>query len=159
MNTAIIADSTHSKALPDLVAKLLTARQESLVLYQKLAAMKPFTPVDPARRRLRRFQQALVDYLALGPFEVYQALEEQPADSPYHQARELARQLYARTARTTQVALACHDRYDGEVSEPALAQLDEALSQLGESLATRIELEDRILAAVSHSQAQSRIVA
>ena len=159
MNTALIADPVHSKALPDLVAKMLTARQESLVLYQKLAAMKPFTLVDPARHRLRRFQQALVDYLALGPFEVYQALEEQPADSPYRQARELARRLYAPIAFTTQAALAFHDRYDGELSEPALAQLDQALSQLGESLATRIELEDQILAAVSHSLTQSRVVA
>ncbi|HCB12121.1 MAG TPA: Rsd/AlgQ family anti-sigma factor [Gammaproteobacteria bacterium] len=159
MNTAIAADSVHSKALPDLVSKLLTARQESLVLYQKLAAMKPFTLAGPARHRLRQFQQALMDYLALGPFEVYQALEEQPADSPYRQARELARQLYTRIAWTTQAALAFHDRYDGELSEPALAQLDRALSQLGESLATRIELEDQILAAVRHSQAKTQVAA
>ncbi|MCP5197812.1 MAG: Rsd/AlgQ family anti-sigma factor [Gammaproteobacteria bacterium] len=159
MNTAIIDDCVHSKALPDLVTKLLTARQESLVLYQKLAAMKPFTLTDLARHRLRQFQQALVDYLALGPFEVYQALEEQPADSSYRQARELARQLYTRIARTTQTALAFHDRYEGELSGPALARLDEALSLLGESLATRIELEDRILAAVYHSQTQTRVAA
>lgn len=36
MNATIIVDPVHSKALPDLVTKLLTARQESLVLYQNL---------------------------------------------------------------------------------------------------------------------------
>ena len=159
MNTTITADFVHSKALPDLVAKLLAARQESLVLYHRLAALKPFTLADPVRHQLRRFRQTLVDYLALGPFEVYQALEEQPVDSPYRQARELARQLYTRIAWTTQTALAFHDRYDGELSEPALAQLDQALSQLGESLATRIELEDQILAAIRHSQTQTRVAA
>jgi len=148
MNVMITADPVHSKALPDLVHKLLAARQQSLVLYQKLATLKPFTAAEPAQHLLQRFREALVDYLALGPFEVYQALEEQPAHSPYRQARELARQLYARIARTTQAALAFHDRYEGDLSRIRLTGLDEDLSRLGEQLATRIELEDRILTAV-----------
>ncbi|MCU0809302.1 MAG: Rsd/AlgQ family anti-sigma factor [Candidatus Contendobacter sp.] len=154
MNATMTADSVHSKALPDLVAKLLAARQESLVLYHRLAALKPFILADPVRHQLRCFRQTLVDYLALGPFEVFQALEEQPADSPYQQARQLARQLYARIARTTQAALAFHDRYD-DLSDPALARLDEELSRLGESLAARIELEDQIVAAVRNGRRTS----
>jgi regulator of sigma D len=154
MNATIIADPVHSKALPDLVIKLLTARQESLVLYHKLAA-RPLALVEPVQQHLlRRFQQALVDYLALGLFEVFQALEEQPADSPYRRARELARQLYARIARTTQAALAFHDRYDGDLSRTKLVELSEDLSRLGEHLAVRIELEDRIVAAVRQSDAR-----
>ena len=159
MNATITADSVHSKALPDLVAKLLAARQESLVLYHRLAALKPFTLADPVRHQLRRFRQTLVDYLALGPFEVFQALEEQPVDSPYQQARELAQKLYTRIARTTQAALAFHDRYDGDPSDPALAKLDEELSRLGESLAARIELEDQIVAAVRNSRRRTSIAA
>ena len=151
MNAAITADPVHSKELPDLVTKLLTARQESLVLYHKLAALKPFTLAGPAQHLLQRFRQTLVDYLALGPFEVYQALEDQPVHSPYRRARQLARGFYARIARTTQAALAFHDRYDGELSAPAMAELDEELSRLGEQLAVRIELEDRIVAAVLHN--------
>ncbi|MBZ4194065.1 MAG: Rsd/AlgQ family anti-sigma factor [Candidatus Contendobacter sp.] len=153
MNTAMIADAAHSKALPDLVAKLLTVRQEILVLYQKLAALKPAMPAGPAQHLLQRFRQTLMDYLALGPFEVYQALEDQPADSPYCPARDLARRLYARIARTTQAVLAFHDRYDGELSDLALADLNQELSRLGESLATRIELEDQIVAAVRNHSA------
>lgn len=148
MNATISVDPVHSKTLPDLVTKLLAARQESLVLFHKLAALKPFAPAAPAQHLLQRFRQTLVDYLALGPFEVYQALEEQPADSPYRQARELARRLYAPIARTTQAALDFHDRYDGDLSGPALAELDAELSRLGEQLAVRIALEDRIMAAV-----------
>ena len=123
------------------------------MLYHKLAVLKPSTPAGPAQHLLQRFRQTLMDYLALGPFEVYQALEDQPADSPYRPARDLARRLYARIARTTQTALAFHDRYDGELSDPALADLNQDLSRLGESLATRIELEDRIVAAVRHQSA------
>lgn len=151
MNATTTADPVHSKALPDLVTKLLTARQESLVLYHKLAALKPFMPAGPVLHLLQRFRQALVDYLALGPFEVYQALEDQPVNSPYRQARELARQCYARIARTTQAALAFHDRYEGDLSDPVLAELDQDLSRLGEHLAVRIELEDRIVVAVRQS--------
>ncbi len=151
MNATMTADAVHSKALPDLVAKWLAARQESLVLYHRLTALKPFTVTEPVRHQLRRFRQVLVDYLALGSFEVFQALEEQTADSPYRQARELARRCYGHIARTTQAAMTFHDRYDGDLSDPALAGLDEELSRLGESLAVRIELEDRIVAAVRKS--------
>ncbi len=151
MNTALMADALHSKALPDLVAKLLTVRQKNLVLYQQLAALKASTPVGLAQRLLQQFRQTLVDYLAIGPFEVYPALEDQPADSPYRPARDVARRLYTRIARTTQTALAFHDRYDGDLSEPGLTRLNQELSRLGESLATRIDLEDRIVAAVRRS--------
>ena len=147
MNAVLTADPVHSKTLPDLVTKLLAARQNSLVLFHKLAALKPFPHVDPVQHLLRRFRQALVDYLALGPFEVYEALEEQPVDSPYRPARELARRLYAKIARTTQEALDFHDRFDGDLSG-SLAELDEELSRLGEQLAARIALEDRIVAAI-----------
>ncbi|MBL8250372.1 MAG: Rsd/AlgQ family anti-sigma factor [Candidatus Competibacter sp.] len=148
MNATLGSARLHSKQLPDLVNKLLAARQESLVRFQRLAGLKPFEPAASVRPALRRFRQALVDYLALGPFEVYQALEEQSADSPYCPARELARRLYGRIAWTTQAALDFHDRYEGAVSEQALTELDRQLSRLGESLATRIDLEDRIIAAV-----------
>ncbi|MGB5062139.1 MAG: Rsd/AlgQ family anti-sigma factor [Candidatus Competibacter sp.] len=148
MNAATIVDPLHSKALPDLVSKLLVARQQSLVLYNKLAALKPFALAEPVRHLLRQFRQSLIDYLALGPFEVYQALEEQPADSPFDPARDLARQLYTPIARTTQVALAFHDHYGGTPSAAELTGLEDDLSQLGESLAERIELEDRIVAAI-----------
>lgn len=151
MNATITADPVHSKALPELAAKLLTARQESLVLYHKLATFKLPTPVGPVQQHLlQQFRQALVDYLALGPFEVFQALEEQPADSPYGGARDLARRLYARIAYTTQAALTFHDRYDGPLP-PTASALHEDLSRLGEQLATRIELEDQIIAAVRQS--------
>ena len=152
MNAILGTTRLHSKDLPDLVHKLLLARQESLVWFQKLAALKPFAATTPVRHALRRFRQSLIDYLALGPFEVYEALEQQSGDSPYCPARELARRLYARLSGTTQTALDFHDRYEGNVPERALAELDRELSRLGESLATRIELEDRIIAAVRRTE-------
>lgn len=152
MHTLLIDDQVHSKALPDLITKLLTARQHSLILFQKLVALQqPSAPAAPVPHLLQRFRQTLVDYMALGLFEVFQALEDQPTDSPYRRARDLAQRGYARIARTTQAALAFHDRYDGDLSKVELAELSADLSQLGEQLAERIELEDRIVAAVRKS--------
>lgn len=150
MNAALNAAQLHSKTLPDLIHKLLMSRQESLVLFHKLATLKPMAPTGSVYHLLRRFRQALVDYLALGPFEVYEALEEQTADSPYRQARDVARRLYHRINDTTQTALDFHDRYEDDLAASALPELNQELSRLGESLATRIELEDRIVAAVRH---------
>lgn len=156
MSIAFAADPIHSKALPDLVSKLLVARQDSLVLYQKLAVLQqPFAPATSTPYLLQQFRQTLVDYLALGLFEVFQALEEQSNNSHYHAACELLRKFYARIARTTQAALAFHDRYDGALSELELAKLGEDLSQLGEQLAIRIDLEDRIVAAVRQNTLQA----
>ena len=152
MNAALTDDPVHSKALPDLVTKLLIARQDSLVLYQKLAVLQqPFSPAAPIPHLLQRFRQTLVDYLALGWFEVFQALEDQPADSPYRRAQYLVQHCYSRIASTTHAALAFHDRYDGDLSPIQLADLGEDLSHLGEQLAIRIELEDQIVAAVRKS--------
>lgn len=153
MSAIINAAVTPGQALPDLVGKLLSARQKSLVLYQKLATLKPLAPSAPMQSHLlQRFQDALMDYLALGPFQVFQALEDQPANSPYRRARQLGRQLYARIARTTQTALAFYDRYHGDLSRKDLATLSKDLSRLGEQLAVRIELEDQIVAAVRQSE-------
>lgn len=157
MSAVLSPSQIPRKTLPDLVNKLLASRQESLVLFNKLAALKPLTSTATAHHLLRRFRQALIDYLALGPFEVYYALEAQSAASPYGQAREIARRLYARLARTTQAALDFHDRYEGDEADLSLADLTEDLSDLGEALATRIELEDQIVAAVR--QADLRIAA
>lgn len=151
MSAMLNDELLHSKMLPDLVTKLLVARQENLVLFNKLASLKPFSSVKLVQHVLQRFRQSLIDYLALGPFEVYEALEEQPTDSPYRQARKVARQLYAPLAETTQVALDFHDRYEGEVSSAVLAELDDELSRLGEQLAERIALEDMIVTAIRNS--------
>lgn len=158
MSPMIATGPASGQTLPDLVSKLLSARQESLVLYQKLANLEVLSQSEPLQRHLlQRFQDALVDYLALGPFQVYRALEDQPTDSPYRRARELGRRLYGRIARTTQAALVFHDRYASAINQVGLSRLKQDLSRLGEQLAVRIELEDQIVAAVQ--QSKQRLVA
>ncbi len=143
------SDTIHSKALPDLIAKLLTERQQVLLLFNRLAEMNPFTVIAPVQPLLQQLCQVVVDYVALGHFEVFQSLEDNDEDSEHcRRVKGLARELYPAIADTTAAAIDFNDHYDcGDQCED-LSSLGEDLSKLGEHLATRIELEDRLLTAL-----------
>lgn len=143
------SDGVHSKSIPDLIAKLLAERQEMLVLLTRLAELKPYRESKRVQPVLQRFCQVLVDYVALGHFEVYQCLDESAAASAHcRRVKALARELYPRIAETTERAIAFNDRYDTAEHCRALDGLCADLSGLGEHLANRIELEDRLIAAI-----------
>lgn len=143
-------DPIHSKAAPDLIAKMLAERQEMLVLFNRLAKLKPYTDALPVTPLLQKFCQVLMDYLALGHFEVYQCLEDCTADiRDACRRKRLTTELYPQITRTTEAAVAFNDRYDSELHCKDLTTLDADLSRLGEQLADRIELEDRLLAAMA----------
>jgi regulator of sigma D len=149
-------DPIHSKAIPDLINKLLRERQEVLVLFNRLAAAKLEVTRDEVDPLLRRFCQVLVDYAALGHFEVYQCFEDLAQDTARcRKIKRLARELYPRIAATTQRAIAFNDRYD--TPQQPLTAFREDLSSLGEQLATRIELEDRLIAAVNQQPAGAEL--
>ena len=149
MSTLVQTDPRHSKSTPALIAKLLAERQFVLVLLNRLVQLKASTAIDAIQFLLPRFCQALVDYVALGHFEVYQALEEQADDSDHcRRVRRLARQCYPAIVATTEAALAFNDHYDCHVHCEVDDTLWAELSRLGEELATRIELEDRLITAI-----------
>lgn len=149
MSTLAPTDPRHSKSTPALIAKLLAERQVVLVLLNRLVELKTAAAVEAIQSLLPRFCQALVDYVALGHFEVYHALEEQANDSDHcRHVRRLARQCYPAIVATTEAALAFNDHYDCHVHCEIDNTLWAELSRLGEELATRIELEDRLITAI-----------
>ncbi|NJN48241.1 MAG: sigma D regulator [Candidatus Competibacteraceae bacterium] len=90
-----------------------------------------------------------MDYIALGHFEVYQCLEDHAGESKKCQrVRRLAKEFYPMIAETTEAAIAFNDHYASPGQETDTLYAD--LSQLGEQLATRIELEDRLINAVGY---------
>ena len=152
MTAEVHTDPVHSKAVPDLVCKLLTQRQAMLVSFNHLANLKPRTKPTFVRPLLKRFCQRLMDYIALGHFEVYQCIEESGGDvERCRNVRCLARRLYPDIIRTTKTALAFNDRHEGEADSVVPETLGVELSELGEQLADRIELEDRLINAVQAS--------
>ena len=149
MNAEAQIDQVHSKAVPALISKMLSERQEVLVLFNRLAELKPYTSATVVQPLLQRFCQVLMDYVALGHFEVYQCIEEGAGDAlRCRRIKRLAQENYPRISETTQSAVDFNDRYDGEANCKVLDTLDTDLSRLGEQLAERIELEDRLIATI-----------
>ena len=144
-NTARIRTERRERT-KQTIAKLLRERQQVLVLFCQVAGLEPYTPDKhkPVLARLQEFCQLLVDYSAFGHFEIYDRIgrgEERRA----HVAR-VAEEVYPRIVETTNAAVAFNDKYDPSDHPLSLERLAADLSMLGQSLATRIEMEDRLIA-------------
>ena len=125
----------------DMAEKLLAERRVC-----RVAGLEPYSCREPALEQLSEFCQVLMDYMAFGHFEIYDRIsrgEERRAS-----VMTLVEEVYPRVVQTTDVAVAFNDKYDASEHPLSLEQLPKDLSQLGEELATRIELEDRLLAAM-----------
>lgn len=130
----------------DMVDKWLLERQQMLVLYCQLAGLEPYTPDKPIKKLLREFCQVLVDYIAFGHFEVYDRIGR--GDERRSMVLEIAEEVYPRVAEVADLVVAFNDKYETQDREPRLSNLDRDLSELGEQLASRIEMEDRLVSAL-----------
>jgi regulator of sigma D len=130
------------------IKQLIAERNEVLSLYCQLAGC------ESAQRKaadeiesetLQEFCQVLIDYIATGHFELYRRISE--GGERRTDMVKLANTIYPRIQKTTQIAVDFNDLYDGGNSYNAdlKAQLPDHLSKLGEELATRIELEDKLI--------------
>lgn len=131
----------------ETINKLLAERREVLVMFCRVAGLEPFHAEAPTLEVLQDFCQVLIDYSAFGHFEIY----ERVASGRERRSRviEVAEQVYTRIAEASEVAVEFNDRYDtGNGGSPDLSRLSADLSKLGEELAIRIEMEDRIVAAL-----------
>jgi len=131
----------------DLVAKLINERTEMLATFCRLAGIEPYTADKPVQKLLQEFCQILVDYVAAGHFALYERIVE--GKERRQEVADLAGEIYPRIADTTDAALDFNDKYDCEDHCTMLDALGTDLSQLGEELAVRIELEDRLLSAMT----------
>lgn len=130
----------------EMVDKWLVERQEMLVLYCQLAGLEPYTPDRPAKDLLRKFCQVMVDYIAFGHFEVYNRISQ--GGERRAQVLRVAEEVYPKIAEVAEISVAFNDKYDTSDHDQPLDELDEDLSMLGAELASRIELEDRVVQAL-----------
>jgi regulator of sigma D len=133
------------------LATLVKTRTETLSLYSVLARHRPFEADEMTSEALQEFCQALIDYAASAHFQLYRYI----ADRIERRAPVLAiaDRIYPQIVRTTDVILRFNDRYESVdlMAEEGdlLASLDNDLSQLGETLAERIQLEDQVIGAMT----------
>ena len=127
----------------EIIDRWLQARQEMLVQYCNLSNIPAFDSNNHEHgSKLQSLCELLVDYISAGHFEVYQQLMEECRafgdQAGLNQAHSLLDEVHA----TTQSALDFNDKY---LETDDLDTLTDDLSQLGESLAARFEVEDRMI--------------
>ncbi len=132
----------------ELMTKLVAERTQMLVLFCRLAGIESYSPENKSvQELLQEFCQILVDYIAAGHFALYERIIE--GTERRREIVGLAENLYPRIAQSTDAALDFNDKYDCDEHCRVLDGLPQELSRLGEQLAGRIELEDRLLAALT----------
>ena len=132
----------------ELVQKLVVERTEMFTLYGQLAGLKSFGDEKKAAAKqvpelLQKFCQVLVDYIAAGHFSLYERIVN--GTERRQQVSALAEKLYPQIANTTEAALDFNDKYDCGDHCKIAESFNDDLSRLGEQLAQRIELEDRLI--------------
>ncbi|AZT82621.1 sigma D regulator [Marinobacter sp. NP-4(2019)] len=129
----------------ELIDRWLKERQELLVHYCELSGESDFSQTEALREKFVRLCEVLVDYVSAGHFEIYEQLIQEAREFN-DGGLELAAKLYPRIAETTETALNFNDRLDGNtLSESDVRALFDQLSELGEILESRFEMEDYLI--------------
>ena len=145
-NDTYVATERRSRTRKE-IKQLIEERNSVLAQYYNLAkqAESDTDDLNNTLEMLQEFCQELVDYMALGHFEIYRRIEE--GNERRDDITKLADRVMPRINDTTQVAIAFNDLYDdtSNLDETAVSQLPNYLAKLGEELATRIDLEDQFI--------------
>jgi len=125
-----------------LIDKWLDNRQLLLIKYCELVKEDQSSQYQalPEMAELQSFCGKLVDYLSLGHFEVYESILSQYVKEGIN---EMPSDLLSDISETTTPCLNFSDRYMN-LGEPD-SKLEDAISNLGESLAKRFDLEDALI--------------
>jgi len=136
------------------ISKLVSHRTDMLSAFSDLAAHRPFEPSEELMQRIQRFCELLVDYTADAHFRLYRFVDGQ--NERRMSVSRIADIVYPRISSMTQNILDFNDKYDtSEHTRSQIASLEDDLSRLGECLADRIELEDRLIEVMTRAKAAS----
>jgi regulator of sigma D len=126
-----------------LVQELLDERQQVWATYGQLAEMQPFQSDQPLEICVQRFCQIMIDYISLGHFGILQRIVD--GNERRRKVLKLAEEIYPRIAEATEAAVQFNDTYEAVEGDSLRKSLAHDLSKLGEELAMRFELEDRLI--------------
>lgn len=131
----------------EMVRNLLNERQDMLSMFCRVAGLEPYGESTPGADLLQEFCQVLVDYSAFGHFEIYERIVA--GRERRSQVVAVAREVYPRIAEASECAVEFNDKYDASNHSLDLQELGHDLGKLGEEIAVRIEMEDRIIEALT----------
>ncbi len=127
----------------NLIDQWLLERQEMLVRFCSLGDIRTFDVDDLAHRhKVKAFCEILVDYTSAGHFEIYDQLVREGNDFQDSDGLKAANELLETIDGTTQKILDFNDKY---LETDDLSTLTIDLSDLGESLSSRMEAEDTMI--------------
>ncbi len=131
-----------------ILDKWLQQRQELIVEFCTISGVhdSDSMPDRSADEGLRHFCEQMVDYISAGHFEVYDHLIQEAEELNDGKGMEVARRLYPKISRTTELALNFNDSCEALVAQgEASTNLAHELSVLGETLVQRFEFEDELI--------------
>lgn len=140
-------ENDRRRGTREALTRMVQERTQVLSLYWRLAGIDSFSDPEqrePLQKLLQEFCQLLVDYIAAGHFCLYERIVN--GTERRREVAALAHELYPRIADTTSVALDFNDKYDGTKPVDFEGEFKRDLSRLGEELAVRIDLEDKLIA-------------
>src|SRR5210317_934519 len=144
----ISAEDNRRTRQTHTINSLLNERQKVLVSMCELAELESRDVSSEAViHNLRSFNQRLVDYTALGHFEIYERIID--GKERRGNIRRVADQVYPAISGTTQLFVDFNDKYEGVDEPESLVNLYTDLSSIGEAMAERIESEDMLLREIS----------
>jgi len=144
----ITAEDNRRTRQTQTINNLLQERQQVLVSMCELAELES-GEVPPATviHKLRNFNQQLVDYTALGHFEIYERIID--GKERRGNIKLVADRVYPLISKSTQLFVDYNDKYEGADEAESLTNLYSDLSSIGEAMAERIESEDMLLREIS----------
>ena len=122
---------------------LVSSRTDTLSLYSRLAANKPFKSNKTTQKLLQEFCASLIDYTAGAHFQLYRFIDERKERRK--PVSDVAEHIYPKIIDSTQQILDFNDKYDCQDHCDNFDRLETDLSTLGVILADRIEMEDQLI--------------
>jgi len=123
----------------------LAERSQVIVMYCKLSGYRNQTKL-PATEQINGFCDILIDYVSAGHFEVYQQLVKD-CDINGQTSLDLLNELYPSITKTTDIVVDFNEKYSKMLASDndMMQRFDRDLSQLGEAIAKRVDLEDGLI--------------
>jgi len=144
----ISAEENRRTRQTQTINSLLQERQQVLVLMCEVGELESSeVPTDTMTHNLRKFNQQLVDYTAMGHFEIYERIID--GKERRGNIKMVADRVYPKISVSTEAFVDFNDKYEGADESDSLTDLYRDLSSIGEAMAERIEAEDELLREIS----------
>lgn len=127
----------------EIIDHMFNERRQLLALLFQVSNIEPDNLESSDKDLLEEFCEVLVDYIAAGHFGLYERIAQ--GKERRKAVAELAKNVYSEVENTTQVALEFSEKYNSDQDSIDLDHLQNDLSKLGETLTSRIELEDKLI--------------